>query len=191
MCGFRVAKEKGLRAPFTKICGQKYLDANQVRDLCEALEPSMSMLCTAMCDAIQIAHPQIASDAKKCFFFFASDAKTHPLDLKSLENARTKKTGENPAMLGQACDAKNRGVFLRSSDAKCLRFGLSLRFGLRCERPRCQIASDAGRAMRTTKVGTDDHIRIALQPDRPILIKQYLKPPLCCSLNPLVRRSFI
>ena len=26
-----------------------------------------------------------------------------------------------------------------------------LRFGLRCERPRCQIASDVGRAMRTTK----------------------------------------
>ena len=50
-----------------------------------------------------------------------------------------------------ACDAKNRLFFLRSSDAKCLRFGLSLRFGLRCERPRCQIASDAGRAMRTTK----------------------------------------
>ena len=36
-----------------------------------------------------------------------------------------------------------------SSDATCLRFRLSLRFGLRCERPRCQIASDVGRAMRT------------------------------------------
>ena len=46
------------------------------------------------------------------------------------------------------------GIFLRSSDAKCLRFGLPLRFGLRCERPRCQIASDAGRAMRTTKAAT-------------------------------------
>ena len=40
--------------------------------------------------------------------FFASDAKTHSLDLKSQENAR-KKACENPAML--ACDAKNRGVF--------------------------------------------------------------------------------
>ena len=58
-----------------------------------------------MCDAIRIAHPQIASDAKK---FFASDAKTHSFDLKSQENAR-KKACENPAML--ACDAKNRDVF--------------------------------------------------------------------------------
>ena len=41
--------------------------------------------------------------------------------------------------------------FLRLSDAKCLRFRLPLLFGLRCERPRCQIASDVGRAMRTTK----------------------------------------
>ena len=39
--------------------------------------------------------------------FFASNAKTHSLDLKSQENAR-KKDCENPAML--ACDAKNRGV---------------------------------------------------------------------------------
>ena len=80
--------------------------------------------------------------------FFASDAKAHSLDLKSQENAR-KRACENPAML--ACDAKNRGV-LRSSDAKCLRFGLPLRFGLRCEHPRCQITSDVGRAMRATKL---------------------------------------
>ena len=90
-----------------------------------------------MCDAIRIAHPQIASDAK-----------THSLDLKSQENARKKR-------LRKSCDVGLRceksGCFLRSSDAKCLRFGLSLRFGLRCERPRCQIASDVGRAMRTTK----------------------------------------
>ena len=39
--------------------------------------------------------------------------------------------------------------FLRLSDAKCLRFGLPLRFGLRCKCPQCQIASDVGRAMRT------------------------------------------
>ena len=32
-----------------------------------------------------------------------------------------------------------------------------LRFGLRCERPRCQIASDVGRAMRTTKGGFHLH----------------------------------
>ena len=58
-----------------------------------------------MCDAIRIAQPQIASDAKK---FFASDAKTHSLDLKLQENAR-KEACENSAML--ACDAKSRGVF--------------------------------------------------------------------------------
>ena len=63
---------------------------------------------TAMYDAIRIAHPQIASDAKK-FFLFDSDAKTHSLDLKSQENARKKTSCKNPAML--ACDAKNRGVF--------------------------------------------------------------------------------
>ena len=61
-----------------------------------------------MCDAIRIAqcHPQIASDAKKCFSL--ANAKTHSLDLKSQENARNK-TCENPAML--ACNAKSRGVF--------------------------------------------------------------------------------
>ena len=37
-----------------------------------------------MCDAIQIAHPQLASDVKK---FVASDSKTHQLDLKPQENA--------------------------------------------------------------------------------------------------------
>ena len=56
----------------------------------------------------EIAHPQIASDAKK-FLFFASDAKTHSLDLKSQEDTR-KKTCENLAML--ACDAKI-GVFFK------------------------------------------------------------------------------
>ena len=82
--------------------------------------------------------------------FFASDAKTHSLDLKSQENA-IKKACENPAML--ACDANNRGVFQDRAMRKRLRFGLPLRFGLRCEYPRCQIASDVGRAMRTTKLG--------------------------------------
>ena len=57
--------------------------------------------------------------------------------------------------LRKSCDVGLRceksACFLRSSDANCQRFGLSLRFGLRCECPRCQIASDAGRAMRTTK----------------------------------------
>ena len=58
----------------------------------------------------------------------------------------------------KSCDAGLRceksGCFVRSSDAKCLRFGLPLRFGLRCEHPRCQISSDVGRAMRTTKLLT-------------------------------------
>ena len=46
---------------------------------------------------------------------------------------------ENPAKILRCWPAVRKiGVFLRSSDAKCLRFGLPLRFGLRCERPRCQ-----------------------------------------------------
>ena len=44
--------------------------------------------------------------------------------------------------LRKSCDVGLRcqksACFLRSSDAKCLRFGLPLRFGLRCECPRCQ-----------------------------------------------------
>ena len=81
----------------------------------------------AMCDAIRIAYPQIASDAKK--FFFTSDAKTHLLDLKSQENAR-KTACENPAML--ACDAKI-GVFFKIE-----------RCGLACDSDsRCGLACDA------------------------------------------------
>ena len=61
--------------------------------------------------------------------------------------------------LRKSCDVGLRceksGCFLRSSDAKWLRFGLPLRFGLRCEHLRCQIASDVGRAMRTTKSRPD------------------------------------
>ena len=83
--------------------------------------------------------------------FFASAAKTHSLDLKSQENAR-KTFCEKSCDVGLRCE--KLACFLRSSNAKCLRFGLPLRFGLRCEYPRCQIASDAGRAMRTTKQGS-------------------------------------
>ena len=81
-------------------------------------------------------------------FFFASDAKTHPLDLKSQENAR-KKSLRKSCDVGLRCEKS--ACFLRFRDAKCLRFGLPLRFGLRCEHSRYQIASDVGRAMRTTK----------------------------------------
>ena len=74
------------------------------------------------------------------------------------ENPLEKKMPEKS--LRKSCDVGLRceksGCFLRSSDAKCLRFGLPLRFGLRCERPRCQIASDVGRAMRTTKTKAND-----------------------------------
>ena len=55
---------------------------------------------------------------------------------------------ENPAML--ACDARN-GMFLTSSNAKYLRFGLSLQSGLRCACWRCQSTSNPGEAMRATK----------------------------------------
>ena len=40
----------------------------------------------------------------------------------------------------------------RSCDAKCLRFGLWLRFGLRRVCLRCQITSDVGWAMRITEI---------------------------------------
>ena len=89
---------------------------------------------------MRIAHPQIASDAKK---FFASDVKTHSLDLKSQENAR-KKDCENPAML--ACDAKNHGVFLDramrnacDSDSRC---------GLACDASARDVKSLAIRVER-------------------------------------------
>ena len=102
-----------------------------------------------MCDAIRIAHPQIASDAKKFFF---SLAMWKPISL--IWNHRK----SQKYLLRKSCDAglrcKKSACFLRSSDAKCLRFGLPLRFGLRCGHPQCQIASDVGRAMRTTKYET-------------------------------------
>ena len=79
--------------------------------------------------------------------FSASDAKTHSLDLKSQE--MPEKSQRKSCDVGLRCGKS--GCFSRSSDANFLRFGLSLRFGLRCKRPRCQIASDVGRAMRTTK----------------------------------------
>ena len=64
-----------------------------------------------------------------------------------------KMPGKTPAKILRCWPAMRKiRVFLRSSDAKCLRFGLPLQSGLRCERPRCQIASDVGRAMRTTKL---------------------------------------
>ena len=79
--------------------------------------------------------------------------KTHSLDLKSQENAALnarKKSQRRSCDVGLGCEKS--ACFLRSSDAKCLRFGLRLQFGLRCEHSRCQIASDVGRAiMRTTK----------------------------------------
>ena len=88
-----------------------------------------------MRDAVRIAQPQIASDAKKFFFFFfASDAKTHSLDLKSQENAR-KEVCENPAML--ACDAKNRGVGRAMRNA-C---DSASRCGLACDASACDAKS--------------------------------------------------
>ena len=67
-----------------------------------------------------------------------------------------RKIAENS--LRKSCDVGLRceksACFLRSSDAKCLRFGPSLRFGLRCERTRCRIAS-AGRVMRATKMWSE------------------------------------
>ena len=82
--------------------------------------------------AIRFAHPQITSDAKRF-----SPAMQKPIS--SIWNHRKRAT-------------KAPGKILRcwsAMHAKCLRFGLSLQFGLWC-----QIASDVGRAMWTTKVMT-------------------------------------
>ena len=96
------------------------------------------------CDSNRRA--QIASDVKT---FFASDAKTHSLDLKSQENAR-KNACENPAML--ACDAKNQGVFkIERCEMPAIRTLAAVWPAMRAP-ARCQIASDVGRAMRTTKI---------------------------------------
>ena len=83
--------------------------------------------------------------------FFASDAKTHSLDLKSQENARKK-----PAKILRCWPAMRKigVVFKDRAMRNGCGFGLPLRFGLRCEHPRCQIASDVDRAMRATK-GSD------------------------------------
>ena len=80
---------------------------------------------------------------RKKYFLLAMRKHVRLIDLKKKKNQR------KSCDVGLGC--KKSGWFLRSSDPKCLRFGLPLRFGLRCERPRCQIASDVGRAMRTTK----------------------------------------
>ena len=92
--------------------------------------------------------PKSLATRKSFFCFFSLAMRKH---IRLIWNHR-KMPEKN---LWKSCDVglrcENSGCFLRSSDAKCLRFGLSLRFGLRCERPRCQIASDVGRAMRTTK----------------------------------------
>ena len=74
---------------------------------------------------------------------------THSLDLKSQENAR-KYACEKFCDVGLRCEkigVLSQDRAMRNgcdSDSRC---GLALR----CEHPRCQIASDVGRAMRTTK----------------------------------------
>ena len=100
----------------------------------------------AMRDAIQIVHPQIASDAQKFYHWRCGNP------LARLIWIHRKRATKIPAKILRCWSAMRKiGIFLRSSDAKCLWFGHSLRSGLRCERPRCQIASDVGRAMRSTK----------------------------------------
>ena len=100
---------------------------------------------TAMCDVIRITHPHIASDAKNRFLLamrkllMIRKNSNHSAPERSCEILRCW-----PAMPKITC-------FWTSSDAKCLRFELSLRSGLRCDCVRCQIASDLCRTMRTTK----------------------------------------
>ena len=48
---------------------------------------------------------------------------------------------ENPSMLAR-CENSACFSLTKASEAKCLRFGLSLQFGLRCECRQCQVPSD-------------------------------------------------
>ena len=76
---------------------------------------------------------------------FASDAKTHPLDLKSKQNAR-KKSLRKFCDVGLRCEKS--GCFLSSSDVKWLRFGLPLRLQLACNANTCDAKSLAMRVER-------------------------------------------
>ena len=96
-------------------------------------------LATPMCGAIRIARPQIASDTKKC-----SPAMRKPLRCSDFTGKVTRKLPRKTCDVGLRWEKKN--MF----QDRAVRFGLSLRFGLRCECRRCQIASDVGRAMRAT-----------------------------------------
>ena len=82
--------------------------------------------------------------------FFTNGTKTH--------SEITGKSKRN--LLRKSCDVGLRcgkiGKFFREDRAmrNACNSGLPLRSGLQCERPRCRIASDVGRAMRTTKFGS-------------------------------------
>ena len=110
-----------------------------------ALKWPESRNATMICDAIRIHNPK--SLAMRNLFF--SQAMRTPLRWISIHEKRATKA---PAEILRCWPAMREiGMLLRSSDAKGLRFGLALRFGLRCEHPRCQIAGDVGRAKRTTQ----------------------------------------
>ena len=101
-----------------------------------------------MCDEIRIAHPQIASDAKK---FFSLAMRNYIGLIWS-----HMKMPEKPSAKIPRCWPAMRKIGMLFTIERCGTpdFGLPQRFGLRCECPRCQIASDAGRVIRTTKYVT-------------------------------------
>ena len=80
---------------------------------------------------------------KKLFFFFFAMRK--PLGCAEFTGKVPQELPRESCDVGPRCE-KSTCFFSRSSDAKCLRCGL-------CDAsaPRCQIASDAGRAMRVAK----------------------------------------
>ena len=81
-----------------------------------------------MCDAIRIARPQIASDAKK--FLFTSDAKTLWVAVNLQEKCH-KSSRENPAML--ACNVENRHVFQHRAMRNACNSNSETRCGLTCD----------------------------------------------------------
>ena len=97
-----------------------------------------------MCGAIRIVHPQIASDARL--------AMRNPRWFSGFTGEVPQSSRENSAML--ACDAKESHIcWHRAMRNACdSDSGCGLAWDATCKCPRCQMASDVGRAVRAAKV---------------------------------------
>ena len=114
--------------------------------------------------------------------FFFSGGYENPLACSDLTGNMPQKLLRKSCDLGLQCEML--ACILRSNDVKCLRFGLLLRFGLGCEPPRCQIATDVGRAMQTTKIGSQSPLTKRISAIHMIMFKQCCVG-CCCSAGSL------